>query len=200
MGMLLFRNETLDESASESLISSLISKYKQALDRENVPLPIAWYETPRSGQDQELCLLYKLLLLLSKENICLTDVIHPQGHTQHNHDYLNSFFLASAISVIHGLPCVTAEEGLMICDNLAAQLINIGLYEWAVYVYLYQFGPETWSLLKRKERAKDIVLRFLDGSSVSKRYFLHHDLGLPDSWLEESLTYRAQYHHNASTH
>lgn len=197
MGMLLFRKDILDETVPDSLIRSLLSKYRRALDKENVPLPIACHERPRCGQQAELCLLYKLLMLLSKENICLMDVISPRGHTQHHHDYLHSFFLTCAISSIDGLPCATAEEGLLLCDNMATKLINIGLWEWAVYVYLYQFEHETLSLSKRLERAKDVVTRFFDGSSVSKRFFLHHDLGVPDCWLEESLSYRSQYHFSA---
>jgi len=91
-------------------------------------------------------------------------------------------------------PSLNPEEEYTLLDGYAFQLQSLGLWQWAVYVFLCVLSDKTrvassW----RIQRAKSLVLQnYCDGNgeNAKKRLFLEN-LGLPSGWFEEALCYRS---------
>ena len=192
LGMLLFYS--CDTYGGDFDIESLVEAYQSSVDRGVAPVPRS-----EGSPDDESCLLYRLIrigqaIVTRKQsfNFSVSDVISPSGHARSPHDLAVSFHLAVALSEIGCCSPLSDLEMVNLYDGYAAQMISIGRWELAVYAMLCSIDKnnvqfDAW----RHTRAKELVLRFFNSSSVPKRDFLVNTIGLPNAWFDECLASQA---------
>jgi nuclear pore complex protein Nup98-Nup96 len=142
------------EDSSDSMISSLLTRYDSDVADAKAPPANAWYIASRSPEpheynQEEKCTLYRIMKLFLEietgngKNNPLSHVISPYGHTPHPHNVSHSFHLASALSALQ-LCCkpLSESEEYRLLETYALNLINDGKWEWAVYVILCTFSED----------------------------------------------------------
>jgi len=181
------------EKACKSL-SSAIAQYEADVSKGLAPFPSSHY----CNNDVEST-LFRLLRLgtgtqMANTGLSLSNVVDPLGYTDDPNNFSLSFHLTSCITSIYASPSLSPEEEHTLLDGYAFQLQSLGLWEWAVYVFLCVLSDTTHATsMWRIERAKSLVLQnYFDDDNVNakKRQFLEK-LGLPSAWFEEASCYRS---------
>lgn len=175
------------ENACKTL-SSAIVQYEDDVLKGTAPFPSALY-----CDDNVENTLFRLLKLGTDSESSLSHVVNPLGYTADRNNFSLSFHLASCVTSVYESVPLTAEEECTLLDSYAYQLQTLGLWEWAVYIFLCVLSkktdvPSMW----RCQRVKSLLLQnyFHDNDvNAKKREFLV-TLGLPSSWFEEALSYR----------
>jgi len=181
------------EQACKSL-SSAIDQYEAGVSKGVAPFPSAHY----CNNDVEST-LFRLLRLgtqtqMSSTVLSLSNVVDPLGYTYDPNNFSLSFHLTSCITSIYASPSLSPEEEYTLLDGYAFQLQSLGLWEWAVYVFLCVLSDTARATsMWRIQRAKSLVLQNYfddDNANAKKRLFLEK-LGLPSNWFEEASCYRS---------
>lgn len=180
------------EQAWKSL-PSVIAHYELDVSKGLAPFPSAHYR--KNNVESTLFRLLKLgtQTQISNTGLSLSNVVDPLGYTYDPNNFSLSFHLASCITSLYASPTLSLEEECTLLDGYAFQLQTVGLWEWAVYVFLCVLCDKTHATSTwRIQRAKSLVLQnyFEDDSHTKKRLFLEK-LGLPSDWFEEALCYRS---------
>ena len=214
-------NDTKDDSVNS--IISLVLSYEADIHSSAVPPPLPrYYNHPQRKQEkqkiyelqdsaddddgsshiaQNYCLLYRILLSFASNDkksslsyVGLGYVISPKGHTPNTHDYSYAFHLVSVMTPLLSATLNDVEEDILL-DSFVSQLVDVNLWEWAVYVTLCTNNVKTAS--RRHDvisRAKELIMRHYtvedDMLLVTKRQFLENKLRIPSSWFNEALAVR----------
>jgi len=215
IGMLLL---SLDdpERRERSSLSSILSQYESNVINGLVPPPRPVYmndKSPlRSGVYYSKCTLYRLIELYAntvdttKSRNSMDMVVSPLGYTDNEHDFSSSFFLSTFLTAFGVCEPLSDIQETQLLDSFASQLVNVGLWEYAVYVVLYSFGQQSSNVLlnTKKKVAMEIVFRYftnnltVDPSYQRRRTFLEEKVGIPSTWFEQALSYRSIYELNPS--
>jgi len=179
------------EKACKNL-SSALTQYEADVARGLAPFPSSHYSNDKV--ESTLFRLLKLGTQTQASSLSLSNVVDPLGYTSDPNNFSLSFHLASCITSIYNSPSLSPEEEYTLLDGYAFQLQSIGLWEWAVYVFLCVLSggkgaPSMW----RVQRAKSLVLQnyFEDDSANAKKRKFLEKLGLPSEWFEEASCYRS---------
>lgn len=88
---------------------------------------------------------------------------------------------------------LTPLEEHTIIDGYAFLLLSLGLWEWAVYVFLCVLSAPGRESSCRIQRAKSLVLQNFNRNkeSLEKGKFLMETLCLPQAWFQEARAHRA---------
>ena len=181
------------DKACKSL-SSAIAQYEADVAKGLAPFPSSHY---CNGKVEST--LFRLLRLgtqaqMPTSALSLSNVIDPLGYTDDPNNYSLSFHLTSCITSIYATPSFSLEAEHTLLDGYAFQLQSLGLWEWAVYIFLCVLSDTTnASPTWRIQRAKSLVLQnYFDDDNVNskKRKFLEK-LGLPSNWFDEAACYRS---------
>ena len=176
-------------------LKSAISMYDADVSKGISPFPSAHHNDNNTVES----LLFRLLKLGSEVNsipeLSLSNIVDPLGYTQDSKNFSLSFHLTSCITAMYRSPSLTPEEEYTILDGYAFQLQSLGLWEWAVYVFLCVLsgGESSLSSSWRIQHAKSLVLQNFnnDDESNKKRLFLEKGLEVPSDWFEEAMCYRS---------
>ncbi len=197
LGMLLWCS---DDKNHDEYMSTIISNYEQAVSKGLAPAPQPWYDGVLKEKSHENCLLFKLLKFyaLSKDGQCsrmsLGETISPCGYTPSIHDVSGSFHLSAAVSMLDITPSLTLEEEMKLIDSYSFQLINSGMWEWAVFINLCcisSYSKNNQEIRnKKKRKAMSIVLRHWNGDSDKCKVFLQNSIGIPGYWFDIALAYK----------
>jgi nuclear pore complex protein Nup98-Nup96 len=181
------------QEGKQASIAQLLERYEREIDSEEAPFPKPQYMLASFSQRID-CFYYRLLKFCADyHDLPLREVIDPSGFTSFIHDFQRSYHLALAISAAVDVPtCLSASEAEYIADGFAMQLVQQGLWDWAVFVLLCAMETESPDLFRWKTyRAKEVVLRYYNYHESSRRDFLEQQVGVPPQWFEEALFFRA---------
>ena len=173
-------------------LSELLNKYESEKSFGNAPPTDPIYVDGTVGVNGR-SVLYQILRLCSgaaDANIPLADAVEPKCWTNCPFDYSLAYHLLSVLASLNKDSNWTALQREHIIDSYKCQLLNKGLWTWAVFVELSGFG-ELSEIEKRVKalRAKDIVLRNYRSSTGDK--VLQEAAHVPDTWKDASLAGRA---------
>jgi nuclear pore complex protein Nup98-Nup96 len=182
------------EKACKSLASA-VSQYEADVSKGIAPFPSSHY-----SYDGVESTLFRLLRLgtqaqMPNSELSLSNVVDPLGYTNDPNNFSLSFHLVSCITSVYEYPSLSAVEEYTLLDGYAFQLQSLGLWEWAVYVFLCVLcdTTQTTTSMWRIQHAKSVVLQNYDDDddkNANKRNFLEQ-LGVPSHWFEEAACYRS---------
>jgi len=203
-------------------IADLISAYDADVNAGLAPPPIPRYRSTSCFDPPQQCLLYRLLSTRSfgvrhdAVKPSLVTVISPDGYTSSCHDFSLAFHLAAIIQALGCCNSLSYEEEDRLILGFSTQLIDAGLWEWAVYITLCATADDPNSSISKESRTKQVVkrakdlvlLHYTNSSKLSskvlhaekKREFLQNKLSIPNSWFEEALASRGAYEGQAITY
>jgi len=189
-------NYTKSSEAFRTL-SAVICNYEADVSKGVAPFPSAHHNNDNTVEST----LFRILKLgaqipaASSTELSLSNIVDPLGYSQDSKNFSLSFHLTSCINAMYRSNSIflTPEEEYAIIDGYAFQLQSLGLWEWAVYVFLCVLsGESSFSSSWRTQHAKSLVLQNFnkDDESAKKRFFLETYLEVPSDWFEEALCYR----------
>ena len=177
-------------------LSQTLQKYESDINSGVVPYPKPSYPADQSSMAESL--FYRMLKFCANfKSISVCEAVNPSGWTPFLSDFSLSFHLIAAICAakLDYSSSLSELEVQTILDGFGAQLAQLGLWEYAVFVNLSQIGPSSRTTQRLKvQQAKSLVLRHFNGKDANsdvRRDFLERTLGIPSNWFEEALCYRA---------
>ena len=180
LALLLLENPSLS-------LSSLISEYDCCVKRGTAPPPLPQYcSSDASGVES---VQYRILRVIADpQSASLTTVVNTNGFSSNTHDVSLSFLLAVTLTASGFLSSNDSFSFERLTNGLEAQLLDRGLWEYAIVVCLCAHGSTSPTSHRAKiNRAMDIVLRFFkenDGTSGK------HPI-LPSTWFAEALSFKS---------
>mmetsp|Transcript_1465 Transcript_1465/g.1626 ORF Transcript_1465/g.1626 Transcript_1465/m.1626 type:complete len:1759 (-) Transcript_1465:394-5670(-) len=191
--MIMKLNYTKSSEACRTL-SAVICNYEADVSKGVAPFPSANKDNTGESTLFRILKLGAQLPAASSTELSLSKIIDPLGYCQDSKNFSLSFHLTSCISAMYSSNSIflTPEEEYTIIDGYAFQLQSLGLWEWAVYVFLCVLsGESSLSSSWRSQHAKSLILQNFnkDDESAKKRFFLE-SLEVPSDWFEEALCYR----------
>jgi len=204
LGMKIW-NRSKSSEQQKSSISSVVQEYSADVEVDSAPQPVPWYTVDSNPSLQHVeCILFSLLRLYqhyesgSQYDFPLASIISPLGHTESMHDFSVSFHFAAVLSALGCVPLMPLPKQESLIDSYCAQLVSVGLWEWAVYVSLCVFDgipdPNTFGAA-RVQKAKRLVTQHynvIHPTSCSRRSFLE-EVGIPSIWFDEVLAGRCAF-------
>jgi nuclear pore complex protein Nup98-Nup96 len=176
-------------------LSKLVDAYENDLKSKKVPFPSSLHS------NGERSVLYQIIRAFANpESLQIAEVVDPKGMCVH--DYSGPFHLATVMVASNQFPSFDVTQREYLLSSYETQLVNQGLWEWAVYVALFSLGPSSFVSNEdetneaKARRAKDLVMRFYDSDNPLCSYyldFLLNEVCIPLAWIEEALAERAAY-------
>merc|ERR1712238_626268 len=192
--MIMKLNYTKSSEAFRTL-SAVICNYEADVSKGVAPFPSANKDNTVESTLFRILKLGAQTPAASSTELSLSKIIDPLGYCQDSKNFSLSFHLTSCISAMYSSNSIflTPEEEYTIIDGYAFQLQSLGLWEWAIYVFLCVLsGESSLSSSWRSQHAKSLILQNFnkDDESAKKRFFLE-SLEVPSDWFEEALCYRS---------
>lgn len=183
----------------DSTLADLVARFEEDIEKGEIPPPLPLYG--KGCNSTETSLLYKLVRCLSRpSSMEVQAIVDPKGFTFSVHDFSLPFHLATALSAMKsdGAMEETFAEGL--AYGYEAQLISLGLWDWAVFVSLCTMSSDVPDYIRaaKVRRAKSIILQHFDDNEDSRRRraFLEKKVEVPSEWFEEALAGRYAFYGN----
>merc|ERR1712238_212204 len=192
--MIMKLNYTKSSEAFRTL-SAVICNYEADVSKGVAPFPSANKDNTVESTLFRILKLGAQTPAASSTELSLSKIIDPLGYCHDSKNFSLSFHLTSCITAMYSSNSIflTPEEEYTIIDGYAFQLQSLGLWEWAVYVFLCVLsGESSLSSSWRSQHAKSLILQNFnkDDESAKKRFFLE-SLEVPSDWFEEALCYRS---------
>lgn len=154
---------------------------------ENADLAMESETFPPSMQ-RDVC--FHLLKLYSDRSYDLRQLLDPRSITSDPLDYRLSWHLWMVLQALNYTHLSAQSQGVLHA-SYAAQLENVGLWEWAVFVILHIPDPVVRESAVRELLIRHCVLQETP-ESLMKEKFLIEKLCIPAQWIHEAKAIRSR--------
>ncbi|KAM5126432.1 nuclear pore complex protein Nup98-Nup96-like [Mantella aurantiaca] len=141
-----------------------------------------------SSMQRDVC--FHLLRLYSDRSYDLRNLLDPGSVTSDPLDHRLSWHLWMILRSLNYKHLPSRSQEILL-SNYSAQLENIGLWEWSVFILLHNPHP-----LLREMSVRDLLTRHCDlrenPESLMKEKFLIEKLRLPSRWIHEAKATRSK--------
>ncbi|KAJ7532285.1 hypothetical protein O6H91_14G081000 [Diphasiastrum complanatum] len=195
LGMLMWYQLAADKG-----LPDIFNEYCKLLHRNEAPVPVPMYVEETSDRSiyetsQKVCdICYYLMLLHATENQEVTEMDKMFSSQSSTFDTLDHRLAWHQRSLLQAIGVLGSLKGNLLDMSFVAQLLSVGLIDWAVYVVLHM--PPTPEFPGLHEKAiKEILGQYCEIWSMSEKqqYFLEKELKVPSAWLHESLAVYWKY-------
>uniref|UniRef100_A0A8C5M6P9 Nuclear pore complex protein Nup98-Nup96 n=1 Tax=Leptobrachium leishanense TaxID=445787 RepID=A0A8C5M6P9_9ANUR len=135
---------------------------------------------------------FHLLKLYSDRQYDLGELLDPKSVTSDPLDYRLSWHLWMVLQALQYSHLPEEKQGLLHA-SYAAQLENVGHWEWAIFVLLHVTNPHVREAAVREVLNRHCSLLETPGS-LAKETFLMNKLSIPASWIHQAKAICARRH------
>ncbi|XP_068122593.1 nuclear pore complex protein Nup98-Nup96 isoform X2 [Hyperolius riggenbachi] len=184
-------------------IAQALQKYEDAFQESEERSCYACYPLPSYLEDTSLSkdteavspsiprdVCFHLLKLYSDRCYDLRQLLDPRSVTSDPLDHRLSWHLWMVLQALNYSHLSHQSQGLLHA-SYAAQLENVGLWEWAIFVMLHVPDPVRRESAVRELLTRHCVLRETP-ESLAKETFLMEKLCIPPKWINEAKAIRSR--------
>ncbi|KAM9319705.1 LOW QUALITY PROTEIN: nuclear pore complex protein Nup98-Nup96 [Gastrophryne carolinensis] len=184
-------------------IAQALQKYEEAFQESEEGLSYACYPLPSYLEDTNLSMdsdafsssiqrdvCFHLLKLYSDRSHDLRQLLDPRTITSDPLDHRLSWHLWMVLQALNYTHLSEKSQGLLHA-SYAAQLENVGLWEWAIFVFLHIPDDTIREFSVRELLNRHCSLRETP-ESLTKEKFLVEKLCIPAQWIHDAKAIRAR--------
>nr|DBA32194.1 TPA: hypothetical protein GDO54_000004 [Pyxicephalus adspersus] len=184
-------------------IAQALHKYEEAFQVSDEGQCYASYPLPSYLEDTYLSMesetfspsiqrdvCFHLLKLYSDRSYDLRQLLDPRSITSDPLDYRLSWHLWMVLQALNYTHLSEQSQGLL-HSSYAAQLENVGLWDWAIFVMLHVTDPIVRETAVRELLNRHCVLQETPESLIKEK-FLIEKLCIPAQWIHEAKAIRSR--------